>query len=151
MLWKKRNRAVAVQSLSCFWLRGWDGWMASLTQWIMNLSKPLEIVKDREGWHAAVRGITKTWNRVTEQISGGAGLPRWLSGEEANAGDAGHIGSILGLGRSPGGGNGNLLQYSCQRKSYAQRSLMGWSPWGCQINGTNEHRSGGAALVKIGR
>ena len=28
----------------------------------------------------------------------------------ANAGDAG---SILGLGRSPGGGNGNPLQYPC--------------------------------------
>ena len=28
----------------------------------------------------------------------------------ANAGDAG---SIPGLGRSPGGGHGNLLQYSC--------------------------------------
>ena len=24
------------------------------------------------------------------------------------------MGSILGLGRSPGGGNGNMLQYSCQ-------------------------------------
>ena len=28
----------------------------------------------------------------------------------ANAGD---VGSIPGLGRSPGGGNGNPLQYSC--------------------------------------
>ena len=28
----------------------------------------------------------------------------------ANAGD---VGSVPGLGRSPGGGNGNLLQYSC--------------------------------------
>ena len=28
----------------------------------------------------------------------------------ANAGD---MGSVLGLGRSPGGGNGNPLQYSC--------------------------------------
>ena len=28
----------------------------------------------------------------------------------ANAGD---VGSVLGLGRSPGEGNGNLLQYSC--------------------------------------
>ena len=27
--------------------------------------------------------------------------------------DIGHLGSIPGLGRSPGGGNGNLLQYSC--------------------------------------
>ena len=32
----------------------------------------------------------------------------------ANAGDArGEAGSIPRLGRSPGGGNGNPLQYSC--------------------------------------
>ena len=39
-------------------------------------------------------------------------LPWWLSGKESacNAGDSS---SIPGLGRSPGGGKGNLLQYSC--------------------------------------
>ena len=31
----------------------------------------------------------------------------------ANAGDPGEVGSIPVLGRSPGGGNGNPLQYSC--------------------------------------
>jgi len=31
----------------------------------------------------------------------------------ANAGDVRDVGSILGLGRSLGGGNGNPLQYSC--------------------------------------
>ena len=31
----------------------------------------------------------------------------------ANAGDAGDFGSILGLGRSPGGENGSPLQYCC--------------------------------------
>ena len=31
----------------------------------------------------------------------------------ANAGDARDVGSIPGSGRSPRGGNGNLLQYSC--------------------------------------
>ena len=31
----------------------------------------------------------------------------------ANAGDIRDIGSIPGSGRSPGGGHGNLLQYSC--------------------------------------
>jgi len=31
----------------------------------------------------------------------------------ANSGDAGDMGSIPGLGRSPGGGNGSPLQYSC--------------------------------------
>ena len=39
----------------------------------------------------------------------------------ANAGDAG---SILGLGRSPGGGHGNPLQYSClQNFMNRERSL----------------------------
>ena len=43
------------------------------------------------------------------------GLPWWLSGKEftCKAGDAGDVGSIPGAGRSPGGGNGNLLQYFC--------------------------------------
>ena len=31
----------------------------------------------------------------------------------ANAGDAGNVGSVPGWERSPGGGNGNPLQYSC--------------------------------------
>ena len=31
----------------------------------------------------------------------------------ANAGDTGNVGSIPGSGRSPGGGNGSPLQYSC--------------------------------------
>ena len=31
----------------------------------------------------------------------------------ANAGDARDMGSVPGLGRSPGEGNGNLPQYSC--------------------------------------
>ena len=38
-------------------------------------------------------------------------LPWWLSGKESAA--AGDLGCIPGLGRSPGGGNGNPLQYSC--------------------------------------
>jgi len=31
----------------------------------------------------------------------------------ANAGDIKDVGSIPGMGRSPGGGHGNPLQYSC--------------------------------------
>ena len=31
----------------------------------------------------------------------------------SNAGEAGNVGLIPGLGRSPGGGHGNPLQYSC--------------------------------------
>ena len=40
------------------------------------------------------------------------GLPRQLSGKETTC-QTGDVGSIPGLGRSPGGGNGNALQYSC--------------------------------------
>jgi len=39
-------------------------------------------------------------------------LPRWLSGKEF-ACNAGEMGSIPGLGRSPGEGNSNPFQYSC--------------------------------------
>ena len=35
----------------------------------------------------------------------------------ANAGDTGDSGSVTGLGRSPGVGNGNPLQYSCLENS----------------------------------
>ena len=35
----------------------------------------------------------------------------------ANAGDARYVGSIPGLGRSLGVGNGNPLQYSCLENS----------------------------------
>ena len=41
------------------------------------------------------------------------------------------LGSIPGLGRSPGEGNGNPLQYSCLENSMDRRA--GWvtvSPWG---------------------
>ena len=38
--------------------------------------------------------------------------------------------SIPGLGRSPGGGHGNTLQYSCLEDLDRQRSLVGYSPWG---------------------
>ena len=39
-------------------------------------------------------------------------LPRWLSGKESTC-QVGDLGSISRLERSPGGGNGNPLQYSC--------------------------------------
>ena len=40
------------------------------------------------------------------------GLPWWLSSKEATY-NVGDMGSIPRLGRSPGEGNGNPLQYSC--------------------------------------
>ena len=46
----------------------------------------------------------------------------------ANVGDAGDLGSIPGLLRYPGGGDGNSLQYSCLR------NLMDGGAWRATIH-----------------
>ena len=48
----------------------------------------------------------------------------------ASTGDIRDLGSIPGSGKSPGGGNGNPLQYSCLENPHGQRSLAGYGPWG---------------------
>ena len=55
------------------------------------------------------------------------GFPGGSDGKEP-ACNAGDLGSICGLGRSPGGGNGNILQCSCLENPHDQRSLVGYSP-----------------------
>ena len=46
--------------------------------------------------------------------------------------DTKDVGLIPRLGRFPGVGNGNPLQYSCLEKCHGQKSLAGYSPWGCK-------------------
>ena len=55
------------------------------------------------------------------------GFPGGSDGKESTS-SAGDMGSIPGLGRSPGGGHGNPLQYSCLENLHGQRSLAGYSP-----------------------
>ena len=47
-------------------------------------------------------------------------------------------GLIPGLGRFPGGGHGNPLQYSCLENPPGQRSLEGYSPQGHKESDTTE-------------
>ena len=54
------------------------------------------------------------------------GFPGGSDGKESTC-NAGDLGSIPGLGRSPGGGHGNPLQYSCLENPHGQRSLVGYS------------------------
>ena len=42
----------------------------------------------------------------------------------------GDLGSVSGLGRSPGRGYGNPLQDSCLENLHGQRCLVGYIPWG---------------------
>ena len=50
----------------------------------------------------------------------------------ANAGDTRDAGSIPGSGRSPGVGNGGLLQYSCLEKFHGQEESGGLQSMGSQ-------------------
>ena len=54
-------------------------------------------------------------------------MAQMVKNPPANAGD---VRSIPGLGRSPGEGNTNPLQYSCLVNPHRQSSMVGYSPWG---------------------
>ena len=59
------------------------------------------------------------------------GIPTWCSGKEfaAMARDTRDVGSIR-VGKSPGIGNGNPLQYYCLENSMDRRTWQTTSPWG---------------------
>ena len=54
----------------------------------------------------------------------------------AIAGDARDSGSILGLGRSPGGGNSNPLHYSCLGNLMDRGACLATVLWGCKKSWT---------------
>ena len=86
----------------------------------------LENPMGRGAWRATVHRVTKSWTQL-KRLSVQANLQIWNL--PANAGDARDVGLIPGLGRSPGGGNGNLLQYSCLENAMdrgAWRALVHW-------------------------
>ena len=56
----------------------------------------------------------------------------------ANAGDTEDMGSILGLRRSLGEGNGNPLQYSCLENPRDGGALVGCHLWGHTESDTTE-------------
>ena len=65
----------------------------------------------------------------------------------ASVADAGDVGLIPGLGRSPGGGNGNPLQYSCQRISHEQRNLVSYRSWSHKESNMTEHSNVSLSVV----
>ena len=78
------------------------------------------------------------------------GLPLWLSSKESagNAGDTEHMDLISELERSPGGGNGIPLQYSCLKNPIDRGA------WWATVHGVTEsqraqlstHAPGASAL-----
>ena len=64
-------------------------------------------------------------------------FPGGSDGKES-ACNEGDLSLIPGLGRSPGGGDYNPLQYSCLENPYIQRNLASCSPWGHKESDTTE-------------
>ena len=54
------------------------------------------------------------------------------SDDKESAWNAGDLGSISGLRRSPGEGIDNPLQYSCLENSMDREVLVGYSPYSCK-------------------
>ena len=57
----------------------------------------------------------------------------------ASAGHVGNMASIPGSVRSPGGRNGNPLQYSCLKKIPWTEEPGVLQSWGCKESDTTEH------------
>ena len=65
------------------------------------------------------------------------GFPCSSVGKEP-ACNAGDLGSIPRLGRSPGGGHENPFHYSCLENPHGQKSLAGYSAWNSAGKNTGE-------------
>ena len=106
--------------------RGWDGWMASLTGWTWVW------VSSQSWWWTGKPGVLQSMGSWRVRHEWGTELNQSLNiliginihlkdflgdftmeNSSANVGANGDAGSIPGLRRSPEGGNGNQLQYSC--------------------------------------
>ena len=84
--------------------RGWQKmrWLNGITDSMnVSLSKLWELLMVMEAWCAAVHGVTKSQTQ----------LSNWTE---------------LNSGRSPGAGNGNLLQYSCWRIPWTEEPVRLW-------------------------
>ena len=86
--------------------------------------------------HATTIVTIRLQNRTTtsKHLSSTLGFTS-SSGVKASACNAGDLGLILGLGRSPGEGNGNPLQYSCLENFMDRRA------WQATVHGVAESRT----------
>ena len=66
-------------------------------------------------------------NLAAAAYEGASQLALVVKNPPASAGDPGNVSLIPGSGKSPGGGHGSPLQYSCLENSHGQRSLASYT------------------------
>ena len=100
------------------------GDMGSIPGWEDPLEKEMatlsSILTWRIPWTEEVGGLQSVWSQSQTRLrdyGSDSQVAVVTKNLPANAGDARYLRSIPGLGQSPGGGNGTLLQNSCLNNS----------------------------------
>ena len=112
----------------------------------------LENSMDREAWWATVHGVTKSQTQQHTCLPSHQGFPSASNSKESTS-NMGDTGLIPGSGRSPGGGNGNPLQYShlgnpMDRESW-QTKVPGVTKSWTQLNDNNDNKTSTATVSAL--
>ena len=137
-------------------------WMlleASITIWaslIAQLVKNLPAMQETQFDSWVGKFLWRRAWRPTPVFLPGESTPVFLgfpggSDSKESAYNAGDLGSIPELGRSPGGGHGNTLQYSWLENPHGQRILAGYSPWGRKESDMTKHSTAQAVIQRLWR
>ena len=113
----------------------------SVSHWILSLKYSTQL-SHFPGYRPVFKNIGYCCNFlylpfVMHEIDAVFNFPGGSDGK-VSAYNVGDPGSVPGLGRSPGEGNSNPLQYSCLEKSHGWRSVVGYSLRGCKESDTTE-------------
>ena len=102
-------------------------------------------VENKHGYKGGQEGWDKLgnwdWHICTTMYKTTDENRAYLVGQRVKNLPARGLGSIPGLGKSPEGGHGIPLQYSCLENPHGQRSLAGYSPQGLKESDTTEQLS----------